>query len=175
MTQAEQIFERLNFLVKQLASGKPTVFAKKAGIPHPTFLKYMKGRSPNVEHLCAIRDTYGVSIDWVLTGEGEPFLTATPPAAQPEANSELAALIGMTAEILQSGTDYADSLAANIRSFHKSVEMERRLAAWEDRGSADTADRLDKLERMCEEIKANLETPKDEASERPAEVAAGGG
>lgn len=169
------ISPRLKFLIESVSGGNASDFANKSGIKAGTLHNYIKGRAPSAESLVAICENLGVDLNWLLTGQGEPFLTATPPAAQPKANSELAALIGMTAEILQSGTDYADSLAANIKSFHKSVEMERQLAARDDRGAADTADRLEKLERMCEEIKTKIETRVDEALGHPAKVAAGGG
>jgi phage repressor protein C with HTH and peptisase S24 domain len=67
------ITERIFLLVKNHANGKAAPFAKQAGIPGGTFHNYMKGRSPSVEHLIAIRKTYGVNIDWLLTGEGTAY------------------------------------------------------------------------------------------------------
>jgi phage repressor protein C with HTH and peptisase S24 domain len=66
--------ERLNFLVTEHSGGKVTHFAKKAGIPPGTFDNYLKGRLPQAEQLLRIRETYGVNIDWLLTGEGEPYI-----------------------------------------------------------------------------------------------------
>jgi hypothetical protein len=39
----------------------------------------------------------------------------------------------MTSEILKSDTDYALSLASNIRSFHKSVQLDREIHALKGR------------------------------------------
>jgi transcriptional regulator with XRE-family HTH domain len=168
-----EINARLRALVDSVSGGNAKEFAEKSGIPVSTFHEYMRGRDPSAEHMIRISGFCDVDLHWFITGEGS---VARRNGAQATQNgADLSALIGMTAEILQSGTDYAESLAANIRSFHKSVEMERQLAALEDRWSADTEDRLEKLERMCEEIKANLETRRDEALGQPAKVAAGGG
>jgi hypothetical protein len=41
-------------------------------------------------------------------------------------------LISMTREILESGTEFSGSLAANIKSFHYSLEMERRVDRLEE-------------------------------------------
>jgi phage repressor protein C with HTH and peptisase S24 domain len=65
--------DRLKSLVDEHAGGKVTIFAKKAGIYPGTFDNYLKGRLPQAEQLLYIRQTYGVSIDWLLTGEGEPY------------------------------------------------------------------------------------------------------
>jgi len=72
MTQTgKKIANRLLKLVSLYSSGKHTVFAKKAGIPHGTFSAYIKGRVPHADHLCRIHDTYNININWLLTGIGE--------------------------------------------------------------------------------------------------------
>lgn len=68
-----KIKERLLWLVEMYAKGKAAPFAKKAKIPGGTFHNYIKGRSPSVEHMISIHETYGISIDWLLTGEGDPY------------------------------------------------------------------------------------------------------
>lgn len=65
--------DRLLFLVDRHADGKPTVFAKKAGISGGTFHAYIKGRLPHAEQLIRIRECYDVNINWLLTGEGEIY------------------------------------------------------------------------------------------------------
>lgn len=169
-----EINARLRALVDSVSGGNAKEFAEKSGIPVSTFHEYMRGRDPSAEHMIRISGFCDVDLHWFITGEGS--VARRNGAQMPQNRDDLSALLGMAAEILQSGTDYAESLAANIRSFHKSVEMERKLAAREDRGSADTDGRLEKLERMCEEIKAKLETRREEeALGQPAKVAAGGG
>jgi len=72
------IVERLWELIREHANGKPTVFAKKAEIPHSTFHAYINGRSPHTEHLVRIRDTFRVNLDWLLTGEGGKCIKEEP-------------------------------------------------------------------------------------------------
>ena len=66
---------RLRYLIKTLAGDKHTVFAKHAGIPTSTFQNYIKGRVPHLDHILRIRETYNVNIDWLLTGEGNIFVS----------------------------------------------------------------------------------------------------
>jgi transcriptional regulator with XRE-family HTH domain len=42
-------------------------------------------------------------------------------------NSEIQELLSMTRHVLESKTEYADSLSFNIKSFHRSVKLEERL------------------------------------------------
>ena len=44
---------------------------------------------------------------------------------------DLGELVKMTTEVLMSRTEYSGSLAANIRSFHHSLELEKRTAKLE--------------------------------------------
>ena len=69
--------DRLQKLVNKLAGGKYTVFAKSCGIPHSTFQNYMNGRMPHSDHLLRIHDKYGVDLNWLLSGRGEPYLSST--------------------------------------------------------------------------------------------------
>jgi hypothetical protein len=69
------IQKRINFLVEKLASGKYTVFAKNCGIPVSTFKNYVDGPSnPSSEHLKRIASVFRVNLNWLVLGEGEPFI-----------------------------------------------------------------------------------------------------
>lgn len=70
-----EIITRLQYLVDKHGSGNLTVFTERTGIPYSTFHGYMKGRMPHSEHLLRIRDKLGVSIDWILTGQGKENVT----------------------------------------------------------------------------------------------------
>jgi len=76
--------ERLLEIVSEFANGKHTVFAKRAGISPSTFLNYLNGRMPSAESLIAICETYGVSITWILTGQGDKLVARSdqPPDRQ---------------------------------------------------------------------------------------------
>ncbi|SCY46385.1 hypothetical protein SAMN05216233_109212 [Desulfoluna spongiiphila] len=71
----ENIAARLTEVINIKCDGKSTVFAKKAGIPVATFHNYMKGRTPSAEAMFHVRETFGVNINWLLSGEGEMFDT----------------------------------------------------------------------------------------------------
>ncbi|MBI4928170.1 MAG: helix-turn-helix domain-containing protein [Anaerolineae bacterium] len=148
----ETFFDRLLFLINREASGKYSVFAKKCGIPHATFYKYVKGRMPHSDHLARIHETFNVDLNWLLTGKGHPYIKeggwdaclsepgetyGNPPRIAED--PEVAELLGMTREIVQSDTSYALSLMANIRSFHQAMLAERRYN--------DIEERLSRIER----------------------------
>lgn len=149
--------ERLLRLISEQAKGKPSVFAKKAGIPHSTFFGYVNGRMPAPEHLVRIRDTFGVNINWLLTGAGEPYSpeeegTAGEPislygtveeqidsgellqARHGEEIDELGRLLDLARKVLSSGNrQAADALERNIRYFAHAIEVEGRLSSLEDK------------------------------------------
>lgn len=66
---------RLKWLVTEKANGKYTVFANKAGIPGSTFQGYMNGRPPNSEHLLRIHLFFNVNLNWLLSGDGDPYMS----------------------------------------------------------------------------------------------------
>ena len=69
------IQERIKFLVGNLASGKYTVFAKNCGIPVSTFKTYIDGpTNPTSGHLRKIASVYSVNLNWLILGDGEPFV-----------------------------------------------------------------------------------------------------
>ncbi|MBF0143627.1 MAG: helix-turn-helix transcriptional regulator [Magnetococcales bacterium] len=43
---------------------------RKTGIAYGSATKYLSGGTPNIENVIKISDAYGVSLDWLLTGEG---------------------------------------------------------------------------------------------------------
>jgi transcriptional regulator with XRE-family HTH domain len=66
---------RIKFMVEKLAQGKHTVFAKRCGIPPSTMQTYITGTSiPKADHLAKINSAYRINLNWLLAGEGDPFL-----------------------------------------------------------------------------------------------------
>lgn len=54
-----------------IGAEEPYVWAKRVGIPSATFARvWTQGVAPKAPHLKRIREVTGVSIDWLLTGEG---------------------------------------------------------------------------------------------------------
>ena len=67
--------QRLKYLVELLSRGKHTVFAKHCGIPPSSFQAYINGeRVPSTVHLMKIIAVYGINLNWLLVGKGEPFI-----------------------------------------------------------------------------------------------------
>jgi len=68
------VANRLKFIIGQLGLNL-TDFSRKTGIPYPTMQDYIAGkRMPGGENLQKISMQLNVNINWLLTGEGEPFL-----------------------------------------------------------------------------------------------------
>lgn len=61
-------------LEKVIGHEKPFAWAKRIGIPTSTFSRiWNEGIVPNANMLFLISKSTGVSIDWLLTGEGTPY------------------------------------------------------------------------------------------------------
>jgi len=173
------LIERLFEIVSEKADGKHTIFAKNAGIPTSTFQGYIKGRPPHTDHLIRIHEYYGINIDWILTGK-EPKYVDCKDASESSAyiykkgdsrDREIAEdsvqfsaitgddpclddLLNMTRAVIKSGTGYSHSLAANIHSFYKAVQNEKRFNGIEER--------LDNIEQKIKQTN-DIRTGDDQA------------
>jgi|GEM_PF-779005 hypothetical protein len=144
-----EFIERFLQLIGEKANGKPTIFARMAGIPPSTLFGYVNGRFPTHEHLLRIRDTFNVNINWLVSGEGDPY--GSPPegeSAEPaygynlpempggldDARGVVNELLRMAKKVLLSGNrQAADALERNIRYFNHAVEIEGRLSGLEEK------------------------------------------
>ncbi|ACA32252.1 transcriptional regulator, XRE family [Histophilus somni 2336] len=64
----KQVLEAKNMTV--------TEFSNVTGISYRSAMNYLnEGRDPNVEALLKIRQAFGISITWLLTGNGTMFQT----------------------------------------------------------------------------------------------------
>lgn len=64
----------------------PAAFARKCGIPDSSMRQYLKGSIPGADKAAQIADRNGVTLQWLITGEGPQFPAAAgapPPAAAP--------------------------------------------------------------------------------------------
>lgn len=70
-----QVAERLRFIMKLMhLSGRK--FARQTNIPYTTLRKIIEERNePSAENLRKIASSCGLNIHWLLTGEGEMFLS----------------------------------------------------------------------------------------------------
>lgn len=75
----ESIRDRLTEVIKRYADGKSAVFASKIGVPQSTFQNYARGeRLPNMDTMVRIRDTFGIDLNWLLTGKGDSMAANNP-------------------------------------------------------------------------------------------------
>jgi len=109
------------------------VFAGKLGFSAAYLTQLITGvkTNPSDRFFLAVETMFDVNLDWLKNGAGKPYHDNYPIKQGP-----LPDLLDMTEEILTSGTDYAESLAANIRSFHRSIKLESRTAVLEDKCDA---------------------------------------
>lgn len=155
-TLSRKIFEnssfidRFSWLIVEKAKGRPTVFAKLVGIPAGTLYGYIDGKLPTPEYLIRIHEVFGVNINWLLKGEGEPFLKPKDESGEPQQGitdsieTSLTEILKLAEKVLTSGNRQAmDALEKNIRYFAHAVEVERKLESMDDRLKA-IEDRLER-------------------------------
>ncbi|MFA5754181.1 MAG: hypothetical protein WC905_02335 [Patescibacteria group bacterium] len=88
---------------------------------------------------------------WLLFGVGDPYNKDREDIYEKpysNHNDPYKELLDMTRDVLSSQTEYANSLASNIRSFHKSVSLEQSA----ENNKGDPADRTRRLEEKCDHI-----------------------
>ncbi len=95
-------------------------------------------KMPGGDFILTLKRTMQVNINWLLSGKGQPHLQDEDQVVcerEPEYrdSSEVTELIQMTREIVTSETEYAASLGANIRSFHRAMNLERKVQDHERR------------------------------------------
>ncbi len=78
MTDITPIASRITALVAFRDNNNVRAAARRVGIPHATLARIAAGRTPNPRAgaLTRIASAYGVTTDWLLTGEGEGQTTA---------------------------------------------------------------------------------------------------
>ncbi len=98
-----------------------------------------KREKSGASSLLAIITDWGVNqkvnLNWLLTGEGSPYIKGEEENNGPEADAdpEVNELLNMTRAVIKSDTGYALSLKANIRSFHDAVETRQEIQNLEQR------------------------------------------
>ena len=97
--------------------------------------------NPSYIPIVRIIEKYSVNPEWLLFGEGDIY-NKDKGGDIPEGDPHKDLLV-MTREILVSETEYSNSLAANIKSFHSAIETKRELS--------DHAKRLAALEEIFQD------------------------
>jgi transcriptional regulator with XRE-family HTH domain len=129
-------------------------FAKRLGISVTSVQTYETlDHIPKGDILQRIQKEFGVSIDWLLTGEGKPYF---PVAGEISANAaenvqneateakefRISDAMTMAARVLESKTSYATALYLNIQHFDRALRAEARI---------------NRLEGECETLRKRLE------------------
>lgn len=99
------------------------------GIPYRTLQNYLLGeREPNAKAMAAIRTHLGISLDWLLTGEGSKFRGAAPESLD-----------------MQTVTQQEEAILALYRSLGEAGKREIQSAAEEKKRLMDVEQRLKDL------------------------------
>jgi transcriptional regulator with XRE-family HTH domain len=71
----------IHFRIKELREQKKLSkkdFAAKIGVDNSQYGKFETGKlTPTIQHLMEISSNFGISVDWLLTGEGDMFKGGT--------------------------------------------------------------------------------------------------
>jgi len=159
-------------------------FASRIGTNQSTVQKWEKGETlPGSRFLEAIYREFGVSVDWLLTGQGDPYIKdrarGSPGPSESEKpvvqvsgaenvsdeNFRISDALTMCARVLDSQTSYATALYLNIQHFDRAVSAERRLAQIEHSQKS----MENKINALVEKVKT-LEYLQEEKKELRKEV-----
>lgn len=83
------LLDRLLLLINDLTGGNKKRFAEMLGISPPQIDHWInRGSLPSAEHLANLHNKLYISINWLLTGEGEIFVKKEAPMMAHEALAE---------------------------------------------------------------------------------------
>ena len=106
---------------------------------------------------------FGVSEEWLTTGQGEMFMGGSPPVLHPARAAPVAPrspaaeagdiriseLITKTIRVLESATVYRTALASNIHAFAQAVEAESRIVTMDAELAAQRAEMAAIMDRLA--------------------------
>lgn len=162
----EGIENRIHRVILQCCGGSNQEFAKHLGINVSTIQKWKGDKAPGGKVLSKIRKIFGVSIDWLLTGEGKPFIKSNPflpSITKPEdphnhrssTTDELYVDDFVTAvTVLQQIWEHGDNgiieaFKANLQTLARTVRKERQLNRQTEK-TKQLEERISNLEKKLE-------------------------
>ena len=146
-------------------------FAEKIGAGSSAICAWENNESlPGSKYLEAIHRVFGVDINWLLTGEGEPYINKDidvagghqfaehaaryAAAGDPGSAPALGKAVDMLAMVLNSGQQvFIQALVSNLVAFSEAITNHRN----QDQ-------RIKLLEDKCEEMKKRIETLEEAAT-----------
>lgn len=96
------------------------------GIPYRTLQNYLLGeREPNAKAMAAIRTHLGISLDWLLTGEGSMCVGVSVESSETQAaNQQEEAILGLFRSLGEAGRREIQSAAEEKKRL---MDVEQRL------------------------------------------------
>jgi len=154
----------INRINKEKQRVKPTEWARMVGVSKNIVSNVhgKMGQKPSIEYIIAVARATRKPVEYYLWGtsslsygmKSEIEAETVPPGDVAEGvagykQTSEDDLLAMTKEVLRSGTSYAVSLTANIRSFYEAVQTKKKLEARveNERRLLDHEKRLTALER----------------------------
>lgn len=119
----EVFLKNIDHLVKTKCGGSQKEFNRRVG-PRDAATRWKKNK-PTVEYIIKICEEFNCSIDWLLMGKepGGQFCGWDPDTIE---------LCKKLKEIIESETEFGTALEANVKAFHKAVDIDRRLVRLEN-------------------------------------------
>ena len=147
---------------------KQADFGKRLGISQSAVQGYEQGGIPKGDILQRIHKEFGVNINWLLTGDGEPYIYKV---GEGEKNGQVAApepqpygAAQSPYEMLIAAHDRAtEALQAALKMLEKALERDVEFTKMGDRMAAIEA-RLEAIEGKVEQCPAPIAEPKKTAS-----------
>jgi uncharacterized coiled-coil protein SlyX len=167
----ESLKSRIRQIISEQCAGSVAGFAEKIGAGESTVNTWNNGQIPKGSFLKRIHSLFSVNINWLLTGEGEPYIIDKDKAGAStreeitiykdgneaaEDGFKVSGALTMAARVLESGTSYAMALYTNIQHFDRAIQAEARITELEKKDEAQT-DRINHLEGECETLRKRLE------------------
>jgi hypothetical protein len=177
--QFDQVFERM---IDAVGGKRAADLAGALGISQASVSGAKRRNNIPDSWYLIIADKYGVSSDWLRTGEGEKrraasvvlptgagkslagIVAATTAMAEMQAasdaslidpssqNPNIADLVAKTIEVLQSKTVFQTALESNIEAFHHAIVLESKIDQVEDRIMEKVSKRFDELEITTQQL-----------------------
>lgn len=105
-------------------------FAERLGTTQASISRYLNGRHPDRETLIKIARCTGVSLDWLLTGEGKRAAEKETPKSDPEL---MEAALASIEQIKSIPPREKDDLKSMLKDFFEDREIRKRLlSGWEE-------------------------------------------
>lgn len=144
-------------LAMLIGGGDVRPFARKCGVTETSIRNYLKGTAPTLPTIIKIARACNVTVGWLADGEGE----AQPPQVSTGDKEGINTAEGrlMTDLVLMSGTQYAEALWSNLKSFAEAVrkeaqvkELERKVEAGFKQSNSEIAELKEMIRALGGEI-----------------------